>query len=153
MQDSYLDEISKPLPEGIRTFSPSTSAYSYSNNLNCVFCKVVTSRVHKSSRCCCQIHLICGREAGEEGYESSVWCSKCDIEVNRDQRESVRKGIKRKQEQFHQRIVNSAAKRLEPTHVGDNVIISIERPFYYTIGTKTGTLNNSYTRNQFDVFI
>ena len=170
MQYSYLDEISQPLP-GVRIFSPSTSASSSSKNLNCVVCKLETSGVHKCPRCCCPIHLICGREAGEEGYGSSVWCPKCDIEVNRDKRESVRKGIKRKQEQFHQRIVNSAAKRFDPAHVGDNVIIPIERQDqmnslgqrnmlgvvsnisddHYNIGTKTGTLNTSYTRNQFDL--
>ena len=50
------------------------------------------------------------------------------MEVNRDQHESVGKGIKRKQEQFHLRIVNSAAKRFEPAHVGDNVSNPIERP-------------------------
>ena len=100
-----------------------------------------------------------------------MWCPKCDIEANKDQRESVRRGIKRKQEQLHQRMVNSAAKRFEPAHVGDNVINPIERPNQmdslgqqnmlgvvssisdddYTIGTKSGTLNHSYTRNQFDL--
>ena len=35
MQDSYLDEISQPLPEGTRIFSPSTAASSLSENLDC----------------------------------------------------------------------------------------------------------------------
>ena len=128
IQDSYLDEISQPLPEGTHIFSPSTSASSSSNNLDCVVCNLQTNGVHKCPECCCPIHLICGREAGEEGYGSSVWCPKCDIEADKDQRESVRRGIKRKQEQLHQRMVNSAAKRFEPAHVGHNVIIPIEMP-------------------------
>ena len=82
---------------------------------------------HKCYRCGRPIHFICGLP-GEEGYGSSVWCPKCDLEVNREQHEFVRVGIKRKQDVLHQRMINSSTKRYEPALVGDNVTIPIERP-------------------------
>ena len=48
IQDSYLDEISQPLPEGTRIFSPSTSASSSSNNptvLSAIFRQVAYASV------------------------------------------------------------------------------------------------------------
>ena len=97
-----------------------------------------------------------------------MWCPRCDIEKKREH-EAVRIGLKRKQDILHQRIINSSAKKFAPAHVGDNVTIPIERPDkmnslgqqnvlgvvtgvsedVYTIGTKYGTLDSSYTRNQF----
>ena len=44
-------------------------------------------------RCLRPFHFICGRQGVEEGYGSSVWCPKCDVEVNREQHEIVRVGI------------------------------------------------------------
>ena len=65
----------------------------------------------------------------------------------------------------------SSSKKFHPACVGDNVIIPIQRPdrmtslgqrnllgvitgvgdSCYTIGARDGTLNNEYTRNQFDL--
>ena len=43
-------------------------------------------------------------------------------------RDSMRDGIKRSQEQLHDRMLKSNAKKLQPAEVGNNVIIPISRP-------------------------
>ena len=82
---------------------------STTGELNCITCDLKTSGVHKCPRCHRSIHIICGRQVGEECYGSSVWCLRCDLEVKRDKREILRVGIKRKQDMLHQRMVSSAA--------------------------------------------
>ena len=83
----------------------------------------------------------------------------------------MRVSIKREHDVLHQRMISSAAKRYDPALVGDNPTIPIEIPDkmnslsqqnvlgviadvsddLYTVGTKYGTLNITYTRNQFDL--
>ena len=169
IQDVYLDDISQPLPEGIQVFSSQIPTSSTAGDLNCIKCGLETSGEHKCYRCRRPIHFICCRPGGEEGNGSSVWCPRCDIEKKREQHEAVRIGLKRKQDILHQRMISSSAKKFAPAHVGDNVTIPIERPDkmnslgqqnvlgvvtgvsedVYTIGTTYGTLDSSYTRNQF----
>ena len=184
IQDTYIDDISQPLPEGTRVFSsipfsstittsePNSSLIltsSTTGELNCISCGLQTRGAHKCPRCYRSIHFICGRPAGEEGYGSSVWCSRCHLDVKRDKHEVMRVGIKRKQDVLEQRMISSAAKRYEPALVGDNVTIPIERPDkmnslsqqnvagviadvsddLYTVETKYGTLSTTYTRNYF----
>ena len=136
IQDTYIDDISQPLPEGTRVFSsiPSSSTTTTSEpnsslilpsstagELNCISCGLQTSGAYKCPRCYRSVHFICGRPAGEEGYGSNVWCPRCDLDVKRDKHEVMRVGIKRKQDVLHQRMISSAAKRYEPALVGDNI--------------------------------
>ena len=118
IQDAYLDDISQPPPEGIHVFSSQAPTSSTAGDLDCIKCGLETSGAHKCYRCLRPIHFICGRQGGEEGYGSSVWCPRCDIEVNREQHEVVRVGIKRKQNVLHQRMISSSAKGMYQHSLG-----------------------------------
>ena len=145
--------------------------YKTHSTLNCVVCNYETSCVHSCPGCSGFVHVYCGRTEGEEGYGSPVWCAKCDLANTAKHANNVRVGIKRSQEKLHDRMISSAAKKFQPAAMGDNVVVPIERPDkmhslgprnklgivtdisedIYTIGTRDGTLNTNYTRNQFEV--
>ena len=165
--DSYLDDISQPVPDGTHVFGH-TSSHS---TLECVVCAYETSGVHSCPGCRGFVHVHCGRTEGEEGYGSPVWCTKCDLLTQAKKANEVRAGIKRKQEKLHDRMLVSSAKKFHQANIGDNVVVPIERPDkmnslgprnllgvvtrmsegVYTIGTRDGTLTTPYTRNQFEV--
>ena len=165
--DSYLDEISQPIPDGTRVFGSDSSPKS----LNCVVCSYETSGVHSCPGCSGSVHVHCGMTEGEEGYGSPVWCNKCYLSTQATKADGIRAGIKRNQEKLHDRMLVSSAKKFHPANIGDNVLVPIERPDkmnslgprnmlgvvtnisegVYTIGTRDGTLNTAYTRNQFEV--
>ena len=51
--------------------------------------KVSMCSLHKLRQVLLQVTsklaVICGRQDGEEGYGSNVWCPRCDIDANREQ--------------------------------------------------------------------
>ena len=169
--DSYLDDISQPIPDGTRVFGSNFSHTKTHSTLNCVVCNYATSGVHSCPGCSGFVHVYCGRTEGEESYGSPFWCAKCDLANTAKQANNVRVGIKRNQEKLHDRMISSAAKKFQPAAMGDNVVVPIERPDkmhslgprnmlgivtdisedIYTIGTRNGTLNTNYTRNQFEI--
>ena len=166
-KDSYLDDISQPIPDGTHIFGSDLSP----SNLNCVVCNFETSGAHYCPECNGFVHVYCGRTEGEESYGSPVYCNKCEVANATRQTDSIVAGIKMRQDKLHDRMLVSAAKKFCPANIGDNVVVPIERPDKmtslgprnmlgvvtditegsYTIGTRDGTVSTNYTRNQFDV--
>ena len=143
----------------------------FPKSLNCVVCSYEASGVHSCPGCSGFVHVHCGMTEGEEGYGSPVWCNKCYLSTQATKADGIRAGIKRNQEKLHDRMLASSAKKFHPANIGDNVLVPIVRPDkmnslgprnmlgvvtnisegVYTIGTRDGTLNTAYTRNQFEV--
>ena len=53
---------------------------------DCVDCRGETGGAHKCPGCDKFIHAICGRQVGEEGYGSSLWCAACDLSTKNEMR-------------------------------------------------------------------
>ena len=51
------------------------------------------------------IHVICGRPEGEEGYGGSVMCPQCDLSSRRDVCDTMRARIERIQERQQERML------------------------------------------------
>ena len=125
LTDPYIDDISQPIPDGTYIFGHESRPL---QTMKCVVCGKLTSGGHSCPGCNGNIHVICGRTNGEEGYGTTVWCPRCDISLKSSEADSLRAGIKRSQNKLHNRMLQSSAKKFHPACVGDNVIIPIERP-------------------------
>ena len=136
----------------------------------CAVCDKETTKAHSCPGCYRYIHAVCGRTGGEEGYGSSVWCHYCDLQKRQSESETQRRGINRKQESLHQRMLKASCNRFPDANIGDNIILPISKPDslafgnknmlgvvlskedeLYSIGTKYGVLDTKYSRNQFDI--
>ena len=98
---------------------------------SCVVCGEETSGGHSCPRCFGNIHIICGRPEGEEGYGGSVVCPPCDLSSRRDACEEMRAGIKRNQERQHERMLNASTKKFKQAQV------EIPSSFQYLSQTKS----------------
>ena len=103
-------------------------------SLYCAACGKLTTGAHSCPRCHHYIHSTCGRLEGE-GYGSSVVCPDCDLAERRIPFDSMRAGIKRNQERFHERMLNTSSKKLRPAEVDDTVVIPIAHPDQFELCT------------------
>ena len=150
--------------------TPEQREFQSETSINCAVCERETTKAHTCPGCCRYIHSICGRTEGDEGYGSSVWCLRCDLQQRQTNSETQRKGIKRKQIDLHQRMVKANCNHFPDANIGDNILLPITKPDsiafgkknmlgvvlskendLYSIGTKYGVLDTNYTKNQFDI--
>ena len=108
-KDSYLEDISQPIPDRTRVFGPDLSP----SNLNCVVCNFKTSGAHYWPGCNGLVHIHCGI-TGEKGYGSHVYCNKCEVTNVTRQIDSIVAEIKRRKDKLHIRMLVSAGKKFCP---------------------------------------
>ena len=96
--------------------------------MKCAVCENETSGGHTCPGCHRYVHIPCGRCSGEEGLGSNVWCVTCDLSKQHKIAETQNKGIKRKQEQLHHRMLKSSINKFPPANIGDTVLIPIAPP-------------------------
>ena len=103
----------------------------------CPVCQLDTSGAHSCLDCFRYVHIIYGRNIGEEGFGSFILCNICDLKRNQNNAELTRLELRRKQKQQHQRMLKSSISRLPPANIGDSVSMPISSPdIMTTLGSK-----------------
>ena len=68
-----VSTVTVSVPNGCKLFSDCHSG----ENVNCIYCREITTAAHYCSLCLYVVHAICGTSDGEEGYGKPVKCFRC----------------------------------------------------------------------------
>ncbi|XP_050303513.1 SCAN domain-containing protein 3-like [Anthonomus grandis grandis] len=133
----------------------------------CTICEKEMSDSLRCSVCCLSIHIICGKaKKGNGGGEQSIICNRC---LRNENISNVRVEAKGGLEKQAEKMIALSNSKLPPIDVGKTVIIrvpdvdrgrlaprnvlavvlSINDSGLYQLGTKDGTLQSLYSRNEF----
>lgn len=138
-----------------------------SSKVYCIICEKESSGAHKCSECHNFVHAICGKSISE-GFGKNIICNIC-VRKNsiRTEQSNATKNLQKQAE----RMLALSNSKFPPSEIGTSVVVrvpdvdrgrlaprnvlavvtQVESSGLYKLGTKNGTLERLYARNEFTI--
>lgn len=138
-----------------------------SSKVYCIICEKESSGAHKCSECDNFVHAICGKSTSE-GFGQAIVCNICDRKTSIRTGQNNAKNNLKKQAEKMLALSNS---KFPPAEIGTSVVVrvpdvdrgrlaprnvlavvtQVKSSGLYELGTKNGTLERVYARNEFTI--